>query len=137
MHLASRSSPTGMAVLGLHKAGPLPRLSEDGELPATALESVAADYAAIASDGGVTVTVRRAGADWKRGILGQWLSSLDLKSKRGKVLGNVAAVLLRDEHEFTADQIERAFDHAVSVFNASAADAPSLRRRTRRQKVVA
>jgi MoxR-like ATPase len=114
----------------------LPQLSEDRGLPATAIEAIAADYAAIASSGAVTVTVRRGGADWKRGILGQWLSSLDLRTRRGKVLGNVAATLLSDEHEFTADQIERAFDHAVAVFHASADDVPSLRPGTRRQKVA-
>ena len=129
---ASLDRPTRLASVAVL----LPRLSEDGELPATAVEVVAADYAAIAGAGGVTVTVRRGGADWKRDILGQWLSSLDLKTRRGKVLGNVAAVLLRDEHEFTAGQVEQAFDHAVSVFHASAAEVPPLRPGTRRQKVA-
>jgi MoxR-like ATPase len=92
----------------------MPVLGDHGELPATSVETVAADYAAIAATGEVSVTVRRGGADWKRDILGRWLSSLDLSTTRGKALANIAAVLMRDEHEFKAARLERAFDHAAS-----------------------
>jgi MoxR-like ATPase len=96
----------------------LPRISKRNDLPAGAIEAMAMDYAAIASGGDVTVTVRRGGADWKRNILGRWLSGLDGSTTRAKALANVAATLMRDEHEFTTDTLERAYDHASSCLNS-------------------
>ena len=122
----------------------MPVLADHGTLPAAAIEAVAADYAAIAAGGEAQVTVRLGGAEWKRTILGQWFSSLHGTSARGKAgrkarreaggeargkaLVNVAAVLLADDHPFTAAQLEQAFDHAATCF-ASLTPAARLRRR--------
>jgi MoxR-like ATPase len=94
----------------------MPVLSRRQGLPAAAIETVAADYAMVAADSDVAVTVRRGGADWKRDILGKWLGALDLSSRRGKALANAAAVLMRDEHEFKSAALERAYDHAAVCF---------------------
>jgi MoxR-like ATPase len=100
----------------------MPLVGDGADLPAASIESIANDYAAIAGGGDVGVTVSRGGSDWKRTILGQWLSSVDLTGARGKVLANAAAVLMRDEHGFSAAHLEQAFDHAVACLRASSGE---------------
>lgn len=114
----------------------MPVLSGHGPLPAAAIEMVAADYASIASGGEVAVTIKRGGADWKRDILGQWLAALDLSSRRGKALGNVAAVLMRDEHEFKTEALERAYDHAAIRLESRALGVAVQPRRRARKRVA-
>jgi hypothetical protein len=111
------------------------QLADHAELPASTLEPIAADYASFAGDTDVSVTVQRGGADWKRQILGSWLAGLDLGTTRGKSLGNIAAVLLRDDDPFEPARLEQAYDHAASCVSPPSADAQP-RKKTRRKKVA-
>jgi MoxR-like ATPase len=90
-----------------------PRLSSRTELPAAALETVAADYARVARGGADRVTVRRGGRDWKRELLGSRLARLDPSRPRDAALLNVAATLMADEEAFDLDGVAAAWDDAV------------------------
>ena len=50
--------------------------------------------------GDVTVTVRRGGADWQRGILSQWLAALDLTTQARQGARQRRRRADADEHEF-------------------------------------
>jgi MoxR-like ATPase len=89
-----------------------PRLARRGDLPAAALEGVAADYAKVAKAGKETVTVRRGGRDWKRELLGSRLAELDPRRPRDGALLNAAAVLMAEEEPFEFDALARAWDAA-------------------------
>ncbi|MFN8093207.1 MAG: AAA family ATPase [Vicinamibacteria bacterium] len=89
-----------------------PRLARKPDLPSSAVESVAEDYAAVARGGKETVVVRKGGRDWKRDLLGAQLAKLDPKTRRDRVLQNVAAVLMADDERFDLEHLKTAWDRA-------------------------
>jgi MoxR-like ATPase len=96
----------------------MPLLATRTDLPAAALETVAADYATVAATGDRSVPVTGLVSGWKRAILGGWFGGLDLSNVRNRVLKNVAATLLGGDDEFKPTQLERAYDHAVRCLAA-------------------
>jgi MoxR-like ATPase len=92
-----------------------PRLASRGDLPATTLEAIAADYALVARRGEERVTVRRGGRDWKRELLGTRLAELDATRPRDAALLNAAAALMADEERFDFDALVRAWENAAAA----------------------
>lgn len=93
-----------------------PRLRARSDLPAVALEGVAAECARVAKAGTERVVVRRSGADWKRDFLSTQLAGLDTRTQRGRVLQNAAITLLAEDERFELGDLVRALDRALEVF---------------------
>lgn len=94
-----------------------PRLAARVDLPASALETVAAAYASVARGGRETVIVRQGGLDWKRELLGTRLAALDPASARDRTLHNAAAVLMADDERFDLDGLSGAWERAVRALD--------------------
>jgi hypothetical protein len=93
----------------------MPRLARRPGLPLSTVEAVARDYARVAADEEVTVTVSRGGHDWKRDIVSGELPRVDRTTVRGRVLTNVALALAADDQRFEFADVERAYDEATAA----------------------
>ena len=91
----------------------MPRLTRRTDLPVSAVELVARDYASLAETGEAGVTVRRGGADWKRDILGRHLAEIDRRTRRGRHLTNIAVALMSADEEFRWHDLVTAYDRAA------------------------
>jgi hypothetical protein len=90
------------------------RVGSRTDLPASCLELVALTYAEVAQHGGSSVTVTRAGNDWKRDILSSHLGRLERGTLRGRVLTNAAIALMREDERFDFASLARVYDEAVA-----------------------
>jgi MoxR-like ATPase len=100
----------------------MPRLAKRTDLPAAAIEQIAHAFSALARSGEETISVSRGGADWKRDILSSWMTGVDRKTERGRILANAAIVLMKNNDHFKPDALEAAYEAAASAF-ADDADA--------------
>lgn len=96
----------------------MPILTHRGDLPAVALEAVAADWARLSSNVNGEVRVHPPDA-WKRTVLSSDLPRLDDGTFRGRALTAVAVALLKEGNRFEVAELEAAWERSNAAFGSA------------------
>lgn len=95
----------------------MPVLSRRRDLPAAALEPVAADWATLSMGRTDLVDIHPGAASWKKRVVTEDLPSLDLKTVKGKLLAAVGSTLLFDGFSYRKADLDAAWERAVAAFD--------------------
>jgi MoxR-like ATPase len=95
----------------------MPVLSRRRDLPAAALEPVAADWATLSMGRTDLVDIHPGAASWKKRVVTEDLPSLDLKTVKGKLLAAVGSTLLFDGFSYRRADLDAAWERAVAAFD--------------------